>query len=475
MNPKRLSLEFLRIANPWMVSSNVQRVVPVYLLHNVAMAVIPRANNLQSIKDLTQDVSFARDEGMTFDFRSSTDSEIRRLCYGLFAPERRVFRRAQGGASRQGALFPLHGSMCERQISDDQLGIRLQQLLDASGFEWRSNIFGLLCPEEAFDAATQFAKTLVGDSEEQNADLEARAKQNIGGYDRRLAKFICNLIPTIHDARRITAIRDLAIGLQFASILRLVNGPLCEDGDRPPGFMCFPGLPPGDSHDPLVHACSFAMSQLMRESRKRMAAQIQQDLDAQTPISGSSGGELLSQKIVLSLRNHFSDTTSSPSKAELASFADDLSSEAQNNASSTWILSAMDRTPLDFSHAKWLLRIRNLGKTIGFCAPEKGVGEPRFVLDTPLLSVVVRGVLGTHEGTLEFRSFVTRLRNDYGLIVGIGEDDSFIAELSKRNKSGVSTDELLERSEEILRQRLLSIGLARSYSDSHTEVISHGY
>jgi len=117
-------------------------------------------------------------------------------------------------------------------------------------------------------------------------------------------------------------------------------------------------------------------------------------------------------------------------------------------------------------------RIRGLATKIGFATPDRGAGGIRFALDTPLLAVLVNGLVPG--STLSFEQFVTRLRTELGLVLGIGEDDSFVEQLETETygSHGRSIYDVLMENEQVLRQRLIRTGLARTYSDAHTEVIS---
>src|SRR5436190_1958539 len=104
------TIEFLRIGNPWLVGKNVNRIVPIYALHNVLAPDFEREPELQSIKDLALDA----ERGLVGKMRERVvvgdgDSlDLESTVYGLLAPERRIFHdKKKGGASRMGALFPM--------------------------------------------------------------------------------------------------------------------------------------------------------------------------------------------------------------------------------------------------------------------------------------------------------------------------------------------------------------------------------
>src|SRR5262245_61347011 len=104
------TIEFVRFGNPWLVGKNVNRVVPIYALHNVLAPDFDRDATLQAIKHAAFDVRKALDAGLRDRIAISDheDSDLEQTVFGLLAPERRVFRdKANGGASTYGALFPM--------------------------------------------------------------------------------------------------------------------------------------------------------------------------------------------------------------------------------------------------------------------------------------------------------------------------------------------------------------------------------
>ena len=90
-------------------------------------------------------------------------------------------------------------------------------------------------------------------------------------------------------------------------------------------------------------------------------------------------------------------------------------------------------------------------------------------MDTPLLGVISKGVVG--QDTMEFREFVTQLTTRFGLVVGPGVEEEVVDRIDLAGSDGYNAFEILANNQEIFRERLLRTGLARSYSDSHTEVL----
>ena len=131
----------------------------------------------------------------------------------------------------------------------------------------------------------------------------------------------------------------------------------------------------------------------------------------------------------------------------------------------------MDAKQVRFSKTEFARRVRSLGANIGFVGPDRGFGNPRLFLDTPLLGVLAQGVIGKRS-SVDFRRFVTELSQRFGLVLGLGEDDSIADQIDLVGSGGLDPDEILSRNQKNFRERLVRVGLARTYSDSHTEVIA---
>ncbi len=91
-------------------------------------------------------------------------------------------------------------------------------------------------------------------------------------------------------------------------------------------------------------------------------------------------------------------------------------------------------------------------------------------LDTPLLGVLTKGIIG--KGSMDFREFVTKLAQKFGLVLGLGDDESIATKIDIVGSGGLDPDEVLYRNQENFRERLVRVGLAHTYSDSHTEVMA---
>jgi hypothetical protein len=158
------TIEFLRIANPWLVGKNVSRIVPVYALHNALAPDFDRSDSLQSIKHLAFDAPRGLDGGLREIITVSEQElpDLESTVFGMLSPERRVFRdKANGGASKHGALFPLVAGLVAPVGSDDGLGRRMRELLERLSDDWQARLISLMAPSEARDPATAFTMALL--------------------------------------------------------------------------------------------------------------------------------------------------------------------------------------------------------------------------------------------------------------------------------------------------------------------------
>src|SRR5690606_2619939 len=107
-----------------------------------------------------------------------------------------------------------------------------------------------------------------------------------------------------------------------------------------------------------------------------------------------------------------------------------------------WCSEVLASKVVAFKKSELARRFRSLGANIGFAGPDRGTGNPRLVLDTPILGVLVRGIVGI--GTMEFDAFVSELKDRFGLVVGLGRDDSVADQLEYIGSDGYDAYEVLE-------------------------------
>lgn len=462
------TIEFIRIGNPWLVGKNVNRVVPVYALHNILAPDFDRDDALQAIKDS----AFDAHKGMAGGLRDRVVlheqeyGEFEQTVFGLLAPERRIFRdKVGGGASRLGSVFPLVAGLVAPAGSDDGLGRRMRELLERHQGNWQERLVELMAPANAKDPATGFAMRLLGGvSGQQNPSTIVPPERPLSGLDKACVEFVDRLIVNTQDAKRIATIRNLAFGAYAVAVIRMVSGPVVENTKKLPLVFVYGGMPPGRQGDPLVRAACKSFQNWIGGSWAATAELLTVAINRATNLPRATGADKIRQKINGILRDRLG-SRDKDIESVLTSLKRRIDS---HDFSANWCRETMESKAVGFKKAELARRVRSLGGNIGFTGPDRGTGSPRLVLDTPLLGVLVRGVVGV--GTMEFEKFVSELAIRFGLVVGLGGEDSIADQMDAIGSDGYDAYEILKRNQDLLRERLLRAGMARAYSDSHTEV-----
>jgi hypothetical protein len=458
-------IDFLRIANPWLVGANVSRVVPVYVLNNLISPDFKKSDYLTHIKHLAFDADLGLQRLMnSFDLNPVSYIDLETTVMGLLAPERRIFRdNSKGGASESGALFPLLGGLTVSSASDDGLGKRFRKMYDEHTDNLLHTLKDLMAPKENNDPATEFTnRLLAGINGEFNSPPEQTKANGLKGFDLACARFVDNLISSIPKHNRIQGIRRLALGVFFVSIMKMVNGDWLENEPQKRYVFVFGGLPPGSSSEPTVRAASKSFINWIKQSHKSIVLSLYNKLGTFKALPKASESDALRQKVKQAfLKNSFKEP-------QIDDFLEEISALIKGKElSKDWCKEAVESKAIGFSSAEYARRVRNLSANIGFAGPDKGL-LPRLIVDTPLLGVLVKGISGNN--SMAYEDFVTKLSNDFGLVLGIGSDDSITEKIGAIGQEGYDPYELLQRNETLLRERLIRTGLARTYSDSHTEV-----
>ena len=125
------AVDFLRLGNPWLVGRNTNRIVPLYVLHNMAVHCADTSERLASILALARGSEPPVSAFPCFSRLTPSQpvlATVQRTCFGVLSPDRRVFRNSKTGGAF-GAVTPLLGTLAERTPADDGLGGRLHVLL----------------------------------------------------------------------------------------------------------------------------------------------------------------------------------------------------------------------------------------------------------------------------------------------------------------------------------------------------------
>ena len=217
------------------------------------------------------------------------------------------------------------------------------------------------------------------------------------------------------------------------------------------------GLPPGPSGDTLVQAAQRSFRSAAKDAYDGYAAaladMITERLDPDVPNA---------IRLETALRDLLGQTEG---QGRAASYSQ-LLAGAGSGTAGEWSRDVFARA---YSLAHFSRAIRSMGSKAGFAGPLRGAGQPRLVLEAPLLALLTRSVL---EEPLPFSEFVDRLRERVGLIVGWGGGFDLPARARVFPNPRVAETQL-RRMERLLRGRMVTAGLARVFSDSHTMVFPH--
>jgi len=438
-------IEILRLSNPWSTGKSVDRIVPLYMLHNL---LVP--NTVGSPQEKALRLLIKRPDKALNELPGNLDNTTRvdawkELAEGLMNPDRRIFNSA-AGVSDTGSLFPITGDLVKR-ASDDGLGAQLRLLLDRVEPDWSSNLHPLLFPmDNAVDAPYLLVRNMIDSFGTWNQSSTQTAATESSPHDRRIHKFISNLLVSEHKWCRLNVLREFAMGAFAVATLELIQYTCRQRSGNPYPILCYGGLPPGMQSDPLVQACSDSWDHAIAAS---FISHVE-DLD-----SLRASEEKLTQRLDhVKLEN--------PKFERLAAEL-----EIVNAADARDLLEKHGLTQRELSR-----RLRSLGANVGLAGPDRGVANPRFYIDTPLLGIIVHGIVG--DGEIELDDFISCIYEVFGLVLGPGANDTLYKDLAEL---GTFADRdlysLLLENKERLRLRLVRTGLARTYSDSHTEVTLH--
>lgn len=470
-------LNFLKVGNPWLVGHNVNRIVPVHALQAFLSTVYKDGSRVQELRDLARGEA-PLDELECFERWKPNDEQVALLqdsMFAVLAPDRRLFRTRKGTGPSDGSLTPLVTGMVASTPADDGLGKRVGQLLsDCLADDWGDRLDSLLTPDELADPVTGLVATLVGDKAKVNRREQqaARAVEPRNELEVQVAGLIGELIRDLKDARRLLAIQELGRGVYFGAVWLMAAAPLWA-GSTKPGkkldrrlVFVYSGMPPGNQHNPLVLAAARSFQRLVDANWTKTVLDLHRRIARERAPSTMRPKEQWEYRLRSALIG--------PTDRQVRQ-ADQLieflgpAQVRQACPTEEWCREALERLGVD-KHALGR-RLRSLGANIGFAGPDRGRGLPRFYCETPLLGTLVRGVCGGQ--SMRFEAFSTALRERFGIVFGPGDDEDTWERLGPI-WGGSEGEELLKQNEDELRRRLVRAGLARTYSDSHTEVTPRG-
>ncbi len=469
--------------NPFVLSKYPSRPAPAHLLNGFVSAALGTSDRGPAIRKLIE----AKDPHLdSFDFLAAAewakDPETLLAFQAdmavAFNPDRRVWEE-------KGSPVPVHAAMLSPDPSDDGLGRKLWDVVRVyRGRECAKRLRALLLPAEPEDPVTACAVILTRGASELSAHTPHPSQQawfGEGGtpvgklFARNLADFLLRLTEPHSDARRLLQIQHLGRGLYFGAVLALLVGQVLasrrqvvESVDEVASIVVWADTPPGPTNHPLVEASARSLQLLIEQQLATLTSQLKAAL-----LSFRLSNVPASQRRRRSLERQLLLGGASGTKVDrmIEQLCADARTTASGDrpASGTWY-----RDLVESGYAPSFLTqgLRSMGTKLGFIGPDRGAGIPRFVCETPLLGTLVSGMCPP-EG-MDFEDFVDQARWQFGLVFGLGTDDGVARRLSPLWESVGVGRGLLRENQEALRQRLVRAGLAREYSDGHTEVPANG-
>lgn len=398
-------------------------------------------------------------------------SALRNDLKHVFDPDHRTWKDF-------GSPVIVHALLANSDPSDQNFGPLIWELMDKFvASEYEANLKALFIPAQVRDPLTACATILVEDTSLERVRGGAASTtnwysdtKNLAGVllGSRLSKFLERLTRPVEGPKRLFQIQHLERGLYLTVILSLMLGPLTyvagdeiESVDEIGSMVVWADSPPGRTGHPMVSASVRSLQLLIEKARVALSLSLANALAAQPIPSGLPEN----QKLRFALTEQLGLPASEANEI-IDTLCDDakVSPEA-GPGDRAWATQVVDSS---FTADELTKGLRHMGNKIGFIGPGRGGGAPRFVCETPLLGTLVAGLCPV-DG-MEFSEFVDRARKELGLIFGPGNNDNLAEHLDLWEGTGVG-GRMLRDNQEALRRRLVRAGLAREYSDGHTEVI----
>jgi hypothetical protein len=445
------------------------RPAPAHILNNFVLAALGRTAGA----DLVRELSRAPDAparigahpavvGAAWASDGEVTNRLRESVRIVFDPDRRVFPTS-------GSPLPIDWRLASPDASDDGIGRALWQSIDGDAQPAAAaGLAALLGTDSEADAPSVFARVLLRDVPDVLPDQPPLEPRRSGLLGELLYRLIGRLLVDADGPRRLEVIRELATLLHFATVLGLILEGVAHDGadvSQALGLVAFTGIPPGAPDDPLVRVAQRSFRVTVERAHAGLTRRVSESLISQ--MSGDVPADVrLKSSILTALR-----AGGSPNPDRNLRLLTDLvpiSPEYEDDPAG-WSAAAMASA---YSVDDLQKALRAFGNKIGFTAPNRGFGQPRFCIEAPLLATITRAVV-PEGSSVAFPEFITNVREQIGIVLGLSGLEARLDALP------ASTDvfgtarrawEHLTALQELLRQRLIRAGIAREFSDGHTQV-----
>jgi hypothetical protein len=288
-----------------------------------------------------------------------------------------------------------------------------------------------------------------------------------------LSAFVVQLTQPKDNAQRLIQIQQLARGVYLSAIIALLLGPIAASNndaistvDQVGIMVAWADTPPGPPDHPMVAAAARSFQMCVERHLGTLSEGLSRSLASQTLPSQLPSNQRRAAALRLQLG------TIQPIAPDVANqIITTLCSDAQvpldgdNPGDAEWarkVIESVYRTEVVTKG------FRSMGVKVGFIGPDKGAGSPRFLCETPLLGTIVAGICPPNG--IDFEGFVDLARERLGIVFGPGTRDDIVERVGVWDSIGIGRKQLVQN-QEALRHRMIRAGLAREYSDGHTEVL----
>jgi hypothetical protein len=449
--------------SPFIIGGDPDRVAPAHVINGYLAALFGSGSNATQVRQSMRG-KISLPATVSGEIR---DTERKRVAFRdalrtILDPDHRVF------PSGQGSTFPLNLGLIAPDRSDDGLGKELATLVTAIAPDAIDGTAAIFRCDDATDAVMKVGEVLASSSNRPPRSLEVRswpwdngggrlgaALSRSLGFLAQVATQIPNALPSVRLAM-LTRSVYLAIYIGLARSPALMArqpknwndlAPMFFLGVQPPGN---PRSPEGRlairSFDAVVAECSESIRDLIASKLARAGRGITQNMPP-------------SERARIRVGKAFSGLSAEHAALAVQALRRHDKPEAQARA-----LSKLAYPAGYVSDA-----LRSTGRMIGCAGPDRGAGAPRFLIETPLLALLVSAT--ADEVPTPYPEWLDRVFDRFGIIFGFGETHDPRTSLASLDEKG-PVERALRSNHEALRSRLVRAGLAVEYSDGETEVMA---
>lgn len=404
-----------------------------------------------------------------------TDDELQQLRADLsiiFNADRRMWADV-------GSPFPVHSRLATSDPSDDGLGAAVWAIFSTFATdEERSRLSSLISPALPNDVVTALAKVVVADSADGGSAVPTFEHAWFGpngthagnAVGARLSAALCGVLAPTSDARRLQQIVELSRAAYLIAFLGALYGPVAAADDQANSAISELGMlvvwadvPPGNTSHPFVLAAAQSFRAAVQRHQAALRHVAHTALDASDTASQLPADMRLQAKVRAALAR--AGVPQSRIDAEARAILVDIG-ELAGGAGSRQAADAL--VAAAYPEAFLVRGFRSMGRKVGIVGPDRGAGTPRFMCESVLLGTIVH-MLCPPSG-MDLETLVDAAREKLGLVFGSGTATRLETRLGLW-ESAATGRRLLRDNQDALRRRLLRAGLARQYSDGHTEVM----